>query len=100
MVIGEIGESGIGSGVEQSGTEWNKNNKNKNKGKMRYHHSTPYQRSMSSWTNSAPSVFGLVVSAQQEGRFASECWGVCDRSPLQDQNHCLPPVGVGGHCQS
>ena len=38
MAIREIGELGIRSGAERSGTERNKNNKNKNKGKMRYHH--------------------------------------------------------------
>ena len=109
MCDGDRGNRGVGnrewSGVErnraeQSGTEWKKNNKNKNKGKMRYHRSTPYQQSMSSWTNGAPSIFGLVVGAQQEGQFASERQGVCDRSPLQDRNRRLPPVGVGGHRQS
>ena len=55
---------------------------------------------MSSWTNGAPSVFRLVVGAQQEGRSISECQGVCDRSPLQDRNRRLPLVGVGVRRQS
>ena len=101
MRDGDQGNRGVRnqewSGVERNGAERSgiRIIRIKIKEKMRYHHSTPYQQSMSSWTNGAPSVFGLVVGAQQEGQFASECWGVCDRSPLRDRNHCLPPVGVG-----
>ena len=83
-VIREIGASGVGSGAEWNGMEQNKNNKNKNKGEMQCHCSTPYQQSMSSWTNGAPSAFRLVVSIQQEGWFVSEHQGVCDKSPPQD----------------
>ena len=38
MCNSDQGNRRIGSGVEQSGMEWNKNNKNRNKGKMQYHH--------------------------------------------------------------
>ena len=62
---------------------------------MQYHHSTPYQQSMSSWTNSTPSTARLVVSVQQEGWFVSGCQGVCNRSPPQDQSCHLLLVGVG-----
>ena len=107
MCNGDQGNRGVEnwewSGVEQNRAEWSGIRiiriKIKIKEKMRYHCSTPYQRSMSSWTNGAPSIFRLVVGTQQEGRFASEHQGVCDRSPLQDRNRRLPLVGVGVRCQ-
>ena len=55
---------------------------------------------MSSWTNGAPSVFGLVVGVLQEGQFALERRGVCSRSLPRDRSRRLPLVGVGVRRQS
>ena len=57
--IGEIGELGIRSGAEWSGTERNKDNKNKNKGKMRYHHRIAAASASSTLTAAWPSSTAL-----------------------------------------
>ena len=95
----KIGGLWVGDGVEcsrNSRMEWNGKIK-KIKEKQQYHHSTPYQWSMSSWTNSMLSIVWSAVFKQREGRFSLEHQGVCDRNPLLNQNHCLL-LPVPGDC--
>ena len=88
---GSVMERSVAGVAEQSGIK-------KNKGKQRYHHSTPYQRSMSPWTNGMLSIIWSAAFEQREGRFSSERQGVCDRNPLLNQNHCrLLPVPRDRH---
>ena len=72
---GSVMEWSVAGAAEQSSIK-------KTKEKWQYHRSTPYQQSMSPWTNGMLSVVWSAVFEQREGRFSSECQGVCDRNPL------------------